>query len=256
MTHRSLEACDAASGSSLLLAKTVSDLLRFTTKLTKSLSRWQGVSTLSGMLTGKIRSLNADKGFGFIKPSAGGADLFFHCSAVDANFEALKLEQSVQYEVDDSAEKPRAKQVVTGMAASHPKPQTAGKGYEGRSPGKQPAGRRPNQSGQSFAGRRRPEIEYTFGFITKLPRKNPIGFISSVQGGPEYYFEPDDVKGKKFVFLRVGDYVRFIARSNAEDPKQPLAKSVMVVPKPINRQENHLKRHPKARRKKPTWKSR
>jgi len=61
------------------------------------------------------------------------------------------------------------------------------------------------------------------------------------------------VKGKKFTLLRVGDYVRFIARPNAEDPKLPLAKSIEVVPKPINKQENNLARHPKARRKKPTW---
>ena len=208
------------------------------------------------MLTGKIRSLNTDKGFGFIKPSAGGADLFFHCSAVDANFEALKLEQSVEYEMDTSAEKPRAKHVVTGMAASHPKPKTASSGYAGRTPGKPSPDRRSNRSGQHSKSRPRQEIDYKFGFITKLPRKNPIGFISSIEGGPEFYFEPDDVKGKKFTLLKVGDYVRFIARTNAEDPKQPLAKSVMVVPKPINKQENHLKRHPNARRKKPTWKTR
>ena len=184
------------------------------------------------MLTGKIRSLNADKGFGFIKPSAGGGDVFFHCSAVDADFKSLRLEQSVQYEPDPGADKPRAKQVVTGMAR------------------RQPAGR-----GSDSSRLERPKVDYAFGFVTKLPRKEPIGFISSVEGGPEYYFEPSDVRGKKkFELLRVGDYVRFIPRNNPDDPKQPFARSVMVVPKPINPQENTLARHPKARRKKPTWK--
>ncbi len=216
------------------------------------------------MLTGKIRSLNADKGFGFIQPAGGGPDLFFHCSSVDAEFTALKLEQSVEYEVDAAAEKPRAKQVVSGMAASHPKPKQASAGYQGKSPGQRgqqgsSSGYRGNATGRgpgssrSSQRRPRPEINFEFGYITKLPRKNPIGFISSVAGGPEYYFEPDDVRGKKFTMLNVGDYVRFIARPNAEDPKQPLAKSVEVVPKPINKQENNLARHPKARRRKPTW---
>ncbi len=206
------------------------------------------------MLSGKIRSLNADKGFGFIQPAGGGPDLFFHCSSVDAEFTALKLEQSVEYEIDPAAEKPRAKQVISGMAASHPKPKQASAGYAGKSPGYRgnATGRGPGSSRPSQR-RPRPEVNHEFGYITKLPRKNPIGFISSVSGGPEYYFEPDDVLGKKFSLLRVGDYVRFVARPNAEDPKQPLAKSVEVVDKPINKQENNLDRHPKARRKKPTW---
>ena len=204
------------------------------------------------MQNGKIRSLNADKGFGFIQPAAGGPDLFFHCSAVDAEFTALKLEQPVEYEVDSAADKPRAKQVVSGLAASHPKPKQASAGYEGKSPGYQTSGRGPGSSRPSQR-RPRPEINHEFGYITKLPRKKPIGFISSVQGGPEYYFEPEDVLGKKFATLIVGDYVRFIARPNVEDPKQPLAKSIEVVPKPINKQENNLERHPNARRKKPTW---
>ena len=214
------------------------------------------------MQNGKIRSLNADKGFGFIQPAAGGPDLFFHCSAVDAEFTALKLEQPVEYEVDAAADKPRAKQVVTGMASSHPKPKQASAGYEGKSPGYHTSGQtsgRGNATGRGPGSSRhsprrpRPEINHEFGYITKLPRKKLIGFISSVKGGPEYYFEPEDVRGTKFAMLAVGDYVRFIARHNAEDPKQPLAKSVEIVPKPINKQENNLERHPNARRKKPTW---
>ncbi|MEM8945336.1 MAG: cold shock domain-containing protein [Planctomycetota bacterium] len=205
------------------------------------------------MLRGKIRSINADKGFGFIKPSSGGADLFFHCSAVDAEFSDLKLEQSVEYEVDSSAEKPRAKLVVTG-GKRRTKP--AKEGPRSRPASEKPAAKSSTRSPSSYSPRGRPpgrEIEYAFGYITKLPRKNPIGFISATSGGYEYYFEPDFVKGKKFDRLRVGDYVRFIPKLNPDDAKQPFAKAVEVVPRPINKQEGSLKRHPKARRKKPTW---
>jgi CspA family cold shock protein len=227
------------------------------------------------MLTGKIRSLNADKGFGFITPSTGGVDVFFHCSAVDAEFTELKLEQAVQYEHDSSAAKPRAKQVLSGTKNPRTKNPPTKRSTLGGRPGKKSAAttnrsgihggsRNNNRLGRGPGSKRsssyprtpRPEIDYVFGYITKLPRKNPIGFISSVDGGPEYYFEPKDVRGnKKFWMLAVGDYVRFVAHPNAENPKQPLAKMVEVVPKLLNRQENHLPRHPKARGKKPTWKS-
>ena len=220
------------------------------------------------MLRGKIRSLNAEKGFGFIKPSTGGADLFFHCSTVDAEFSELKLEQPVEYEVDASAEKPRAKQVITGgKRRSKPATKSTSRSPSARGSGSRGSGSRGSGSrgpGSRGPGAHKPrdrerparrEIEYAFGFITKLPRKNPIGFISATTGGYEYYFEPDFVKGKKFDKLKVGDYVRFIPKPNPDDPKQPLAKAVEVVPAPINKQENNLKRHPKARRKKPTWRS-
>jgi len=198
------------------------------------------------LLRGTIRSLNADKGFGFLQPEEGGEDLFFHCSAVEANFAVLELEQSVEYEVDPAAEKPRAKRVVGGSLGGAPKAQRTSRGYEGKSPGVR---------GRSRSFGSRPEPDYEFGYVTKLPRKNPIGFISSIKGGAEFYFEPEDVRGIKFAMLQVGDYVRFVAMANASDPKQPFAKSVEVVPKPLPKDDSCPARHPKARRRKPTWRS-
>ena len=204
------------------------------------------------MLAGKISSLAAEKGFGFITPSAGGPDLFFHCSAVDAEFSALQVEQPVNYEVDEGAAKPRAQRVLTGSAS--PRSPKASPPAPSRAPAKRRPQQGPVQRGPVQLAPLQPVQPQIYGFVTKLPRKKPIGFISSEQGGPEYYFEPQDVRGRvKFREIAVGDYVCFVAQANPEDPKQPLAKGVMVIPKPVGKQENNLPKHPRARQKKPTW---
>ena len=189
------------------------------------------------MLDGQIQSISQDKGFGFIQPTAGGPDLFFHCSTVDAEFDSLTIGQQVKYEPDESAEKPRAKSVVTGTAT-------------------------PRKEWPRNDQRRSPDIKpppqvvevFDFGFVTKLRRRKSAGYISSVKGGPEYLFEAASVLGDTNYFnLDVGDYVRFVPQKNDEDPKQPLARSVMVVPRIVSDQENKPVRHPRSRGRKPTW---
>ncbi|WP_363348875.1 cold-shock protein [Methylocystis echinoides] len=52
------------------------------------------------MATGTVKWFNAQKGFGFIQPDAGGADVFVHISAVErAGLAGLQEGQKVDYEV-------------------------------------------------------------------------------------------------------------------------------------------------------------
>ncbi len=52
------------------------------------------------MQTGVVKWFNAQKGFGFIQPEAGGGDVFVHISAVErAGLMGLAEGQKVGYEI-------------------------------------------------------------------------------------------------------------------------------------------------------------
>jgi CspA family cold shock protein len=52
------------------------------------------------MNTGTVKWFNATKGFGFIQPDNGGADIFVHISAVErAGLRSLNEGQKVSYEI-------------------------------------------------------------------------------------------------------------------------------------------------------------
>jgi len=52
------------------------------------------------MATGKVKWFNETKGFGFITPDNGGADLFAHYSAIQTQgFKVLQENQSVTFDV-------------------------------------------------------------------------------------------------------------------------------------------------------------
>ncbi len=52
------------------------------------------------MATGTVKWFNAQKGFGFIQPDAGGPDVFVHISAVErAGLRDLRDGQKVSYEL-------------------------------------------------------------------------------------------------------------------------------------------------------------
>ena len=62
-------------------------------------------------MTGEIKTLKHDRGFGFIR-SGRGEEIFFHRSAViDGNFDLLREGQEVSFELENSPRGPRAKDV-------------------------------------------------------------------------------------------------------------------------------------------------
>ena len=53
------------------------------------------------MATGKVKWFNSQKGFGFIQPINGGADVFVHITAVErAGMDGLQEGQTLNYDLE------------------------------------------------------------------------------------------------------------------------------------------------------------
>ena len=64
------------------------------------------------MPVGKVRYYDAEKGFGFIAPADGSADVFVHYSEIQgAGFRTLEENQQVEFEVGEGAKGPQAQAV-------------------------------------------------------------------------------------------------------------------------------------------------
>ena len=64
------------------------------------------------MAQGTVKWFNPDKGFGFIAPDDGSADVFVHFSAIEASgYRTLEENQKVEYSVTQGPKGPQASNV-------------------------------------------------------------------------------------------------------------------------------------------------
>ena len=61
------------------------------------------------MSVGTVKWFNAEKGFGFITPDGGGADVFVHFSAIQADgYRSLDENQRVEFDITQGPKGPQA----------------------------------------------------------------------------------------------------------------------------------------------------
>jgi len=64
------------------------------------------------MISGKVKSFNKQKGFGFIQPSDNSPDVFVHLSAVQSSgLRSLAEGQEVQFEIETGSKGIQAVQI-------------------------------------------------------------------------------------------------------------------------------------------------
>jgi len=66
------------------------------------------------MHTGKVKMFNEERGFGFIKPDDGDADIFFHVTALREGDEILK-DKTVTFEVGTDPKSGKTKAISVDL---------------------------------------------------------------------------------------------------------------------------------------------
>src|ERR1700691_4172116 len=73
---------------------------------------WHGRQRIGLMATGTVKWFNADKGYGFIAPDDGTADVFVHFSAIaSTGYRSLDENQKVEFDTTQGQKGPQAENV-------------------------------------------------------------------------------------------------------------------------------------------------
>ena len=167
-----------------------------------------------GRSTGTVSWFNAEKGFGFIQPDDGGADVFVHFSAIadQGGYRSLDEGDRVEYPASQGQRGPQAERVQLLDRTSGPARGARDAGH-GRPD-------RPGPSARSAGGRGR-------GTVKWFNAEKGFGFIEPDDGGADVFVHFSAIADQGgYRSLEEGDRVEFEAsqgdRGLQADHVQPL----------------------------------
>ena len=148
---------------------------------------------------GTVSWYDWDKGFGFITPESGGADVFVHVRELADGLSELEEGDRVTYDVVMSDKGPQAREVRLARPAA-PR----------RAPAAPPT--RARSGRQQSSGARSGE-----GVVARYDPDRGFGFIAPDAGGPDLFVHVSVIRrGEE---LRQGDRVRFQVRQSDRGPQ-------------------------------------
>ncbi len=149
---------------------------------------------------GTVSWYDADKGFGFVAPEAGGEDVFVHVRALGGGLTDLSEGDRVTYDVTVSEKGPQARDVRL----------VRGSGYGG-APAASARGRSgpPTASGAPARGGE--------GVVARYDAERGFGFITPDAGGADLFVHVSVLRGAEA--LEEGDRVRYKVRQSERGPQ-------------------------------------
>lgn len=149
---------------------------------------------------GTVSWYDVDKGYGFVAPDSGGADVFVHYRALAGGLAELYEGDRVTYDVAPSERGPQARdvQLVRGSA-----PQGAPAGPPAGRSGRQPSSGAPVRGGE--------------GVVARYDSERGFGFITPDAGGEDLFVHVSVVRGSEP--LEEGDRVRYDVRQGDRGPQ-------------------------------------
>lgn len=147
---------------------------------------------------GTVSWFDVDKGFGFIAPAAGGADVFVHIRALTGGLIELREGDRVMYDVTVGEKGPQARDV---SLAGRTKPRAS-------TPAPRRSGRQDNSNAPVRGGE---------GVIARYDTDRGFGFITPDAGGADLFVHVSVLRGAETP--QEGDRVRYQVRQSDRGPQ-------------------------------------
>lgn len=163
---------------------------------------------------GVVSWYDAEKGFGFLTPVDGGADVFVHLRALAPGLTALAEGDRVTFDVVTGERGPQARhvQLVPGGARRDARATSAPHGGGPARAGRPQVTGRPGRPAQTGAPARRGE-----GAVVRYDAERGFGFITPDAGGADLFVHVSVLRGAQA--LQEGDRVRYSVRQGDRGPQ-------------------------------------